>query len=551
MKSAFSIPNMRKAAVALGVTLSGVSGLTAAAPSVADGSAPQTTALERALSAEDAEFERFDKASNSFVAISVDEARSLAFNPSQNVLSLSIEPQSTEPKEPDSPLEPAESSVVEGDPPTPVTPDAGKKEPVCFVKFPGSSNCMVSPDIAISLAKRAISVALLKNPAGLVAFSAYRALATEDSKKDILLDTIAGQGVSAATAISIGRSAASVFEPDLDPSLNEVIGAVTEPFPDSTKSVVATSMKTGIGLMALGDAVSSKAGPVAGLVQLGMDAGAPELGRLLGVQPEVIKDSALSFNVSSASMLEDVASKDMGEMLVRNSPSFIESGSLALPGSNKVFERQWGEQDIARAMSKFATDRTGPSGFGLKEVMLRDFIYESEVDGQKTYVGFTSLSLEGGNPLFERETGPFSDRQSAFKAMNEAASSIMQSEPFRLMADGFKPLRPSSFAGFDGEGSTPLLPEGATMVRSDPLPNGDLKISTVSKISGGATESLTSIYDKIAVDFLPKDLTEETRNLQLLKLQPKEEISETRSRLNVSADSDVSVSPGISRPMSM
>lgn len=538
MKSFLSKTSIQSAAVAVGVALSSAPAGASVAPGLSQGQDKEQSELMRALSSESEQFETFNRETGRFESISLDDAKSLAFDEQANTLTVSkpvVSPQVAT-FNPPAPNEVEESSgatvatIPEGAEPESVDPSSSPSkpsDPICFVRFPGQDQCLVSSDTALRLAKRVTSIALLNNPTGLAAYSAYRLLATDDPKSEVLLDAVAGQGVAAATVVSIGRSAQTAFEPDDSPTTREVINAMPIPLSEREKDL-GVALLNGAGVaLGVSSALSSSAGPVAGLVDLGVSAGASTAGKVLGLQPEIIKDPGMTVNIIP-SAFEGAITGDVGidDLLVRNTPTFIESGSVSLPGTNKVFARDWSADHI---LMTAPTLKTSLHNQGLElpsDLQYRDFIYESEMDGKLSYVGLGVLSSAGGQVYFESETGPFNSREEARLGMNHAASEVMHSDPFNLLAKGFSPMEPGSFGGFASSNGRPILEKETELVRERALGNGDSEISFTSYTPAKGVEVVTSIYDKEVMQLMPPELSIQDRHKSLLNVAPKAQHTE-------------------------
>lgn len=525
MKSFLSKASVQSAAVAVSVALSTAPVEASVAPTLSGANDADSSELTQALSSETEQFETFNRETGQFEPIEVDKARSMVFDRPSNTLIIPDAGAENGPQE--WLLGESQAAEMEMSPNTQtsaptVESEAEMEKSVCFVRFPGQDTCLVSSETALNLAKRAASIALLQNPTGLMAYSAYRLLATDDPKTDVLLDVVAGQSVGAATVVSVGRSASTAFEPDDSPSAREVIDALPVPLSDKEKKIGAAIIQGASGVLGVADAVSSPAGPVAGLVDLGVSAGASTAGKVLGIQPEIIKDPGVSINMRPTT-LEDAMAGDVQaeDIFIRNTPTFVESGSVSLPGTNKIFARDWSAEHI---LMNAPTLRTSLHNQGLDlpaDLQYREFIYESEMDGNLSYVGLGVLSSSGGQVYFESETGPFQSREEARVGMNQVASEVLHSDPFNLLAKGFSPMEPDSFTGFSAINGRPVLDKETKLARERTLSNGDAEISFTSYTPAKGIEVVSSIYDKEVVQFMPPELSTQDRHDALLNVPPK------------------------------
>lgn len=525
MKSFLSKASVQSAAVAVGVVLSSAPVSASVAPALTGASDAGQSELAQALGLESEQFETFNRETGHFESIEADKARSMVFDRPGNTLIIT-DPGAANGQQNGQPDGLVGGSELEAssstDTQAPAEVEVETEKPVCFVRFPGQDTCLVSSETALNLAKKVTSIALLKNPTGLMAYSAYRLLATDDPKTDVLLDAVAGQSVGAATAVSLGRSAGKAFEPDDSPSAREAIDALPFPLSDKEKNIGVAVIQGATGVLGVADAVSSPAGPVAGLVDLGVSAGASAAGKVLGIQPEIIKDPAVSINMSPTTV-EDamVGDVQVNDIFMRNTPTFVESGSVSLPGANKIFARDWGADHI---LMNAPTLRASLHNQGLElepGLQYRDFIYESEMDGKMTYVGLGVLSSSEGGVYFEVESGPFLSREEARVGMNQVASEVLHSDPFNLLAKGFSPMDPGSFAGFGAINGRPVLDRETKLARERTLSNGDAEISFTSYTPAKGVEVVSSVYDKEVMQFMPPELSTQERHDALLNVPPK------------------------------
>lgn len=387
------------------------------------------------------------------------------------------------------------------------------EEPSCFIRLPHLEKCLLDSDGIISLGKKAATVLAVQNPVGLLAVSAYRFIATDDSKTEILLDAVAGQGVAAATVISLVNSTSGALKADTDVSADEILAASGLTGPEVKQAV--TVLQSGAVLAAVVEAVTSESGAMAGFVDLAIKELPGLAADELGFRPKAINDPNVHIGNRG---LESIVEGDASDLFTRKTPSFIEIGSFDFPGANAVYQRSWESSEMQRLADGPETKPSEVKDYSAFH--LRDFVYESKNEaGVSTYTGLTVMSSKNGDVLFEGQSGPFQSEKAVMEGMNLIATNVLKSEPAQMLAAGYMP-RVGSESLYDAASKFEPSP-GSSYMKMRKLENGDALVTTLKVSDERKFTKTDSVYDRFIVDMNPKSMTEQMQLENLLSAKPK------------------------------